>query len=435
MFEKPKRIEKIIQFGEGGFLRAFVDWIVQLTDEKTDFNAGVTVVQPIEKGMCDMLDKQNCVYTLIMRGLKNGVPTVDKKKIDCISRTVQPYKNFEEYLKLAENPDFRFVVSNTTESGIAYNEGDRPENAPDVTFPAKVTLLLKKRFDLGLKGFIFMPCELIEKNGLTLKKYILEYAKLWNFDKEFLKWVEDENIFCNTLVDRIVTGYPRDEKIDLGYEDNMLDTSEIFHLWVIEAEKNEQQILKSEFPFEKAGLNIIVTDNLDRYRTRKVRILNGAHTAMIPYALLSGIETVGECMKDEKMSKFVKECVFDEIIPTLDLPEGELVEYANNVFERFSNPYIKHMCSSIALNSISKFKVRVLPSVLEYIKRKNKMPKHLLFSFARLIEFYKTDMPNDDKEVMEFMKNSDTKTILANEKLWGEDLSFLSDEVEKYSER
>ncbi len=435
MFEKPKRIEKIIQFGEGGFLRAFVDWIVQLTDEKTDFNAGVTVVQPIEKGMCDMLDKQNCVYTLIMRGLKNGVPTVDKKKIDCISRTVQPYKNFDGYLKLAENPDFRFVVSNTTESGIAFNEGDRPENAPDVTFPAKVTLLLKKRFDLGLKGFIFMPCELIEKNGLTLKKYILEYAKLWNFDKEFLKWVEDENIFCNTLVDRIVTGYPRDEKIDLGYEDNMLDTSEIFHLWVIEAEKNEQQILKSEFPFEKAGLNIIVTDNLDRYRTRKVRILNGAHTAMIPYALLSGIETVGECMKDEKMSKFVKECVFDEIIPTLDLPEGELVEYANNVFERFSNPYIKHMCSSIALNSVSKFKVRVLPSVLEYIKRKNKMPKHLLFSFARLIEFYKTDMPNDDKEVMEFMKNSDTKTILANEKLWGEDLSFLSDEVEKYSER
>lgn len=435
MFEKPKRVEKIIQFGEGGFLRAFVDWIVQLTDEKTDFNAGVTVVQPIEKGMCDVLDKQNCVYTLIMRGLKNGVPTVDKKKIDCISRTVQPYKNFDEYLKLAENPDFRFVVSNTTESGIAFNEGDRPENAPDVTFPAKVTLLLKKRFDLGLKGFIFMPCELIEKNGLTLKKYILKYAKLWNFDKEFLKWVEDENIFCNTLVDRIVTGYPRDEKIDLGYEDNMLDTSEIFHLWVIEAEKNEQQILKSEFPFEKAELNIIVTDNLDRYRTRKVRILNGAHTAMIPYALLSGIETVGECMKDEKMSKFVKECVFDEIIPTLDLPEGELVEYANNVFERFSNPYIKHMCSSIALNSISKFKVRVLPSVLEYIKRKNKMPKHLLFSFARLIEFYKTDMPNDDKEIMEFMKNSDTKTILANEKLWGEDLSFLSDEVEKYSER
>lgn len=432
MNNKPKRTERIIQFGEGGFLRAFVDWIVQLTDEKTDFDASVVVVQPIEKGMCDMLEKQNCVYTLIMRGLKDGVPTVDKKVIDCISRTVQPYRDFDEYLKLAENSDFRFVVSNTTESGIAFNDSDRPDNAPNITFPAKVTMLLKKRFDLGLNGFIFLPCELIEKNGQTLKKYVLEYAKLWNLGTDFEKWVEGENIFCNTLVDRIVTGYPRDEKIDLGYEDNMLDTSEIFHLWVIEAKDDEQKILKNEFPFEKAELNIIVTDNLDRYRTRKVRILNGAHTSMIPYALLSKIETVGECMKDEKMSRFVKECVFDEIIPTLDLPTDELIDYANNVFERFSNPYIKHMCSSIALNSVSKFKVRVLPSILEYIKRKGEMPKRLLFSFARLIEFYKTDMPNDDKDVMKFMKESDAKTILSNEKLWGEDLSYLASEIEKY---
>lgn len=432
MNNKPKRTERIIQFGEGGFLRAFVDWIVQLTDEKTDFDASVVVVQPIEKGMCDMLEKQNCVYTLIMRGLKDGVPTVDKKVIDCISRTVQPYRDFDEYLKLAENSDFRFVVSNTTESGIAFNESDRPDNAPNITFPAKVTMLLKKRFDLGLNGFIFLPCELIEKNGQTLKKYVLEYAKLWNLGTDFEKWVGNKNIFCNTLVDRIVTGYPRDEKIDLGYEDNMLDTSEIFHLWVIEAKDDEQKILKNEFPFEKAELNIIVTDNLDRYRTRKVRILNGAHTSMIPYALLSKIETVGECMKDEKMSRFVKECVFDEIIPTLDLPTDELIDYANNVFERFSNPYIKHMCSSISLNSVSKFKVRVLPSILEYIKRKGEMPKRLLFSFARLIEFYKTDMPNDDKDVMKFMKESDAKTILSNEKLWGEDLSYLAPEIEKY---
>lgn len=432
MNNKAKRTERIIQFGEGGFLRAFVDWIVQLTDEKTDFDASVVVVQPIEKGMCDMLEKQNCVYTLIMRGLKDGVPTVDKKVIDCISRTVQPYRDFDEYLNLAQNSDFRFVVSNTTESGIAFNDSDRPDNAPNITFPAKVTMLLKKRFDLGLNGFIFLPCELIEKNSQTLKKYVLEYAKLWNLGTDFEKWVEGENIFCNTLVDRIVTGYPRDEKIDLGYEDNMLDTSEIFHLWVIEAKDDEQKILKNEFPFEKAGLNIIVTNNLDRYRTRKVRILNGAHTSMIPYALLSKIETVGECMKDEKMSRFVKECVFDEIIPTLDLPTDELIDYANNVFERFSNPYIKHMCSSIALNSVSKFKVRVLPSILEYIKRKGEMPKRLLFSFARLIEFYKTDIPNDDKDIMKFMKESDAKTILSNEKLWGEDLSYLAPEIEKY---
>ncbi len=364
-----------------------------------------------------------------MRGLKNGVPTVEKKVIDCISRTVSPYKSFEEYIKLAENPDFRFVISNTTEAGIAFEDSDRPENAPKITFPAKVTLLLKKRFDLGLKGFIFLPCELIEKNGETLKKYILGYAELWNLGADFAAWVENENIFCNTLVDRIVTGYPKGEKIDLGYEDKMLDTSELFHLWVIEADKQSLNILKNEFPFEKAGLNIILTDDLERYRTRKVRILNGAHTAMIPYALLSGIETVGECMKDEKMSAFVKKCVYEEIIPTLDLPEKELTEYADGIFERFSNPYIKHMCSSISLNSVSKFKVRVLPSILEYIKRKQVYPEHLMFSFAKLIEFYKTDMPNDDAEIMKFMKTASVEEILANAKLWGEDLSFMSSEL------
>lgn len=425
MFTKPQRVEKIIQFGEGGFLRGFIDWIIQLTDENTDFNASVVVVQPIENGMCAKLEEQNCVYTHVMRGLSNGEAKVDKKLIDVISRTVEPYKDFDAYLELAKNPEFRFVVSNTTESGIAFNEEDTPEKAPAVTFPAKATLLLKKRFDLGLGGFIFLPCELIDKNGATLKKYIIDYARLWNLGDDFISWVENENIFYNTLVDRIVTGYPRDEKIELGYEDNMLNTSELFHLWVIEG----PQSITEEFPFDKANLNIIVTDNLERYRTRKVRILNGAHTSMIPYAMLCGIETVGDCMEDEKMSTFVKKCVYDEIIPTLDLPENELIDYADNVFERFCNPFIKHLCASISLNSVSKFKVRVLPSILEYIKRKNQMPDNLLTSFAKLIEFYKTDMPNDDAEVMEFMKNSDVKTILANTKLWDCDLSFLADEI------
>ena len=301
MFSKPERCEKVIQFGEGGFLRGFVDWIIQITDEVTDFNGSVVVVQPIEKGMCKMLEAQNCVYTHVMRGIKNGEPTVEKKKIDCISRTVNPYEDFTAYLKLAENPDFRFVVSNTTESGIAFKESDKMEAAPNVSFPAKVTLLLKKRFDLKLKGFIFLPCELIDKNGYNLKNCILKYADLWNLGEDFKEFVEKENIFCNTLVDRIVTGYPRDEKIDVGYEDNMLNTSEIFHLWVIEG----PQCIVKEFPFDKTVLNIIVTDNLERYRTRKVRILNGAHTSMIPYALLTGVETVGDCMENEKMSAFV----------------------------------------------------------------------------------------------------------------------------------
>ncbi len=425
-YNKPQRIEKVIQFGEGGFLRGFVDWIIQLTNEATDFNAGVVVVQPIEKGMCKMLEEQNCVYTHIMRGMKDGVATTEKKIVDCISRTVEPYADFNSYLALAKNADFRFVVSNTTESGIAFSGEDKPENAPNVTFPAKVTVLLKKRYDLGLPGFIFLPCELIDKNGETLKKYVLEYARLWGYEEAFVKWIEEENIFCNTLVDRIVTGYPRDEKFELGYEDNMLNTSELFHLWVIQG----PQSITEEFPFDKARLNIIVTDELEKYRTRKVRILNGAHTSMIPYALLEGIETVGDCMKDEKMSAFVKKCVYEEIIPTLDLPEEELMDYANNVFERFENPFIRHLCLSISLNSVSKFKVRVLPSVLEYIKRKNEMPQTLLTSFAKLIQFYKEGSPNDDEKVMAFMKDASVAEILANTELWDEDLSFLTKEIE-----
>ena len=427
MFTKPERCEKVIQFGEGGFLRGFVDWIIQLTNENSDFNAGVVVVQPIDKGMCKKLEEQNCVYTHIMRGMKDGIPTVDKKVIDVISRTVEPYEDFGAYLKLAENADFRFIVSNTTESGIVFSAEDKAENAPAVTFPGKVTLLLKKRFDLGLPGFIFLPCELIDKNGSTLKKYVLQYADLWDMGEEFKAWIEKENIFCNTLVDRIVTGYPRDEKIDLGYEDNMLNTSELFHLWVIEGPSE----ITNEFPFDKAGLNIIVTDNLERYRTRKVRILNGAHTAMIPYAMLLGVETVGDCMKHDVLSEFVKGCVYDEIIPTLDLSKEELTEYADNVFERFENPYIKHLCASISLNSVSKFKVRVLPSILEYIKRYGKNPDRLLTSFAKLIEFYKTDMPNDDEKVMAFMKEASVEEILKNKELWDEDLSFLSDAVKE----
>ena len=424
---KTIRPERIIQFGEGGFLRGFIDWILQITNENTDFDGSVVVVQPIEQGMCDMLQKQDCVYTHVMRGMKDGVPTVDTKVVDVISRTIKPYDDYEAYLALAENPDFRFVFSNTTESGIAYVEGDKLDDKPPKSFPAKVTALLHKRFTLGLDGFIFMPCELIDKNGETLRSIILKYADDWNLGDEFKSWVENKNVFCNTLVDRIVTGYPRDEKIDLGYEDNMLNTSELFHLWVIEGPKD----ILSEIPFDKTGLNIIVTDDLEMYRTRKVRILNGAHTAMIPYAMLEGIETVKDCMEDENMFAFVNKCVFEEIIPTLDLPESELVDYANNVFERFNNPLIKHLCSSISLNSVSKFKVRVLPSLLEYINRKGEMPKNLIFSLAKLIEFYKNGTPTDDAEIISYMKEHNLKDILANADFWGEDISFLYDEVAK----
>ncbi|MBQ8626354.1 MAG: tagaturonate reductase [Agathobacter sp.] len=417
-------MEKVIQFGEGGFLRGFVDWMLQKVNETTDFDGQVVVVQPIKQGMCDMLSAQDCVYTHVCRGSEG----VEVKKIDVISRCVKPYEDWNAYMALAENPDFRFVVSNTTESGIVYSDADKITDCPPKTFPAKVTLLLKKRFELGLNGFIFLPCELINRNGDNLKKCILQYADLWNLGDDFKAWVEKENIFTNTLVDRINTGYPKGEDLGLGYEDNMANTSEFFHLWVIETDYD----LASEINFAAADLNVIITpDKLEMYRTRKVRILNGAHTSLVPYALLEGKDTVKSCIDDPVMYEHIRKCVFDEIIPTLDLPKDELVSYANSVLERFGNPYIKHYLSAIALNSVSKFKVRVLPSILEYIKRYDKMPTTLLFAFKKLIEFYKTDMTNDDADVVAFMKNHSTVEILANAELWGEDISFLAEEIEK----
>ncbi len=416
--------EKIIQFGEGGFLRGFADWMLQKVNEETDFDGKVVVVQPIEKGMCDMLSAQDCVYTHICRGVEG----VETKKIDVISRCVKPYEDFDAYMALAENPDFRFVISNTTEAGIVFDEKDKITDTPASSFPAKLTQLLKKRFDLGLGGFVFIPCELIDKNGENLKKCILSYADLWALGDGFKAWIEKDNIFCNTLVDRINTGYPRDEKIELGYEDNMINTSEYFHLWVIEGYDG----LFRELPFDKCSLNVILTDNLAMYRTRKVRILNGAHTSLVPYALLEGLDTVKSCIDDKTMNAHIRACVFDEIIPTLDLPESELVDYANNVLIRFANPYIKHYLSSIALNSVSKFKVRVLPSILEYIKRFNKYPETLMFSFAKLISFYRTDMTNDDEEIVTFMKTASVHDILARSDYWGEDLTRFEDEIQKY---
>lgn len=423
-FKKKIRPERVIQFGEGGFLRGFADWMLQKINDNGSFNGSVVVVQPIENGMCDMLSSQDCLYTHIIRGSEG----VEKSVIDVISRCVKPYDDFGAYLSLAENPDFRFVISNTTEAGIAFSSEDKITDAPPKTFPAKLTLLLKKRFELGLPGFIFLPCELIDRNGDNLKACVLKYAQLWGLGEDFVRFINEENIFTNTLVDRINTGYPKGEDIELGYEDKMVNTSEYFHLWVIESDYD----IEKELPFSSAGLNVIVTkDKLEMYRTRKVRILNGAHTSLVPYALLSGFDTVKSCIDDAGMREHIRKCVFDEIIPTLDLPREELLEYAESVLERFGNPYIKHYLSSIALNSVSKFKVRVLPSITEYIKRYGEIPKTLVFSFAMLIKFYKTDMTNDDPKIVEFMRKASVGAILANEELWGEDVSYLAEEIMK----
>ena len=418
-----RKNERFIQFGEGGFLRGFADWMIQKMNDTSDFDSSVVVVQPIKDGLCDILTGQDCKYTHLVRG-KEGY---ESSVIDVISRCIKPYDDFDSYLALASQPELRYIISNTTEAGITYNENDKATDVPPSSFPAKVTLLLKKRFELGLSGFIFLPCELIDRNGDNLKACILKYADLWGYDADFKAWVENENVFTNTLVDRINTGYPKGEEIELTFDDKMVNTSEFFHLWVIETDYD----LESELPFKKAGLNVIITPNaLERYRTRKVRILNGAHTSLVPYALLSGFDTVKSCVDDEKMYDYIRKCVFEEIIPTLDLPRDELERYANDVLVRFSNPYIKHYLSSIALNSVSKFKVRVLPSILEYKRRFGTYPKTLIFALKKLLEFYKTDMTNDDPDICAFLKTATTAEALANDKLWGQDLSCLLGEIE-----
>ena len=418
--------ETVIQFGEGGFLRGFADWMLQKLTDVGAFNGKVVVVQPIKEGLCDTLTAQDCTYTHIIRGSEG----VEISRIDVISRCVKPYEDFDAYLSLADIPSMRFIISNTTESGIVFSDTDARENAPEISFPAKLTMLLNRRFLNRLPGFILLPCELIDRNGDNLRSCVLQYADLWGLGEEFKTWIRNENVFCNTLVDRINTGYPKGEVLDLGYEDNMVNTSEFFHLWVIETDFD----LEAELPFSKAGLNVIVTrDKLEMYRTRKVHILNGAHTSLVPYALLSGLDTVKSCMDDEVMREHIRKCVFEEIIPTLDLPRDELEDYANNVLIRFSNPYIKHYLSSIALNSVSKFKVRVLPSILEYNRRFGTLPPTLTFAFARLIDFYRTDMTNDAPEIVAFMKTASIKDILARTDYWGIDLSFMYDEVAKHA--
>lgn len=423
--------ERVIQFGEGGFLRGFVDYFLYKLNEKGVWEGKVVVVQPIEKGMCDLLMKQNCEYNLYLRGIEQGKVVNERTHIDVISRCVNPYREFDSYMKLAENPDIRFIISNTTEAGIEYLGTEKLEDKPAKSYPAKLTQLLYKRFELGLPGFILIPCELIDNNADNLKACILKYAALWELPEEFTKWLEEENDFCNSLVDRIVTGYPRDEaeKLweEIGYQDNCLDTAEIFHLWVIEGHHED------ELPFNKAGYNIVWTDNVKPYKRRKVRILNGGHTSMVLGAYLYGLTTVGECLKDETVSAFLKKCIFDEIVPTLGNTETD-INFGKAVLERFSNPFIKHLLLSIALNSVSKFQVRVLPTILEYKEKYGAYPPALTFSMAALIAFYRTDKANDGEEIMKFMKDASVSEIMQRRDYWDADLTDMIPMVEGYYE-
>lgn len=436
---------KVVQFGEGNFLRAFVGYAFQELNKHADLNAGIAVVQPIERGLIRMLNDQDGLYTLFMKGIKQGKEIQDIELISNIVKGVDPYTDYDDYLSLAKEESLQFVISNTTEAGIAYVSADTPEMRPPSSFPAKLTLLLHERFKHfngdPKKGLTIIPCELINYNADTLKEIIINYIDDWNLGEDFKTWVSKNNSFHNTLVDRIVPGYPKDEiesyNGQLDYHDNLIVAAEAFFLWVIEGGDD----LRAKLPFHKTDLDVKIVADMQPYRTRKVRILNGAHTAMVPFSILYGNITVKQSVDNEFTGAFINKVVFDEIVDTVDMDRGELKEFSSEVFDRFRNPFIVHNLSSIALNSISKFKVRVLPSLLQYVNIHKKVPVNLTFAFAALIRFYKgtwngKNLPvNDSEDIMatfkELWQSDDyseiAKNVLAIETYWGEDLNKVED--------
>ncbi|MCQ2150478.1 MAG: tagaturonate reductase [Bacteroidales bacterium] len=438
---KTDYTEKVIQFGEGNFLRGFVDWIIWNTNKKTDFNASVVVVQPIEKGMVDVLNAQNGLYHLNLQGIDKGKSVDTVEEIDVISRGINPYRDFEDYLKLAEQPEMRFVISNTTEAGIAFDPECRFTDRPASSYPGKLVQLLYHRFehfkgDPG-KGFIIFPCELIFENGRHLKECIRQYIVHWNLGKEFSNWFENSCNVYSTLVDRITPGYPRDTVEELtariGKEDKLLDKAEIFHLWVIEA----PQEVSKEFPADKAGLNVMFVPSEAPYHERKVTLLNGPHTVLSPVGYLSGLNTVKECCEDEIVGKFVHKVMYDELMETLNLPKDEIKAFADDVMDRFRNPFVKHFVTSIMLNSFPKYKTRDLPGLKTYLERKGVLPQGLVFGLAAICTYYKGGkrgedeiVPNDDPKITELLsrlwETSDIDKVadgvLSADFIWDEDL-------------
>lgn len=436
--------EKVIQFGEGNFLRAFIEWIIWKTNQKTDFNASVVVVQPIDRGMVDMLNEQDGLYHLNLQGLQEGKPVDSIDLIDVISRGINPYRDFQDYLKLAEQPEMRFIISNTTEAGIAFDPSCKFTDKPASSYPGKLVQLLYHRYEYFkgdmTKGFIIFPCELIFLNGKHLIECIRQYIELWDLGEGFRNWFETAcGVYC-TLVDRIVPGYPRDNAAELceraGYDDHLLDKAEIFHLWVIEAPK----AIADEFPADKAGLNVLFVPSEAPYHERKVTLLNGPHTVLSPVGYLSGLNTVRECCEDELIGAFVKKVMYDELLPTLNLPEGELLKFAGDVLERFKNPFVKHFVTSIMLNSFPKFKTRDLPGLKTYLERKGELPKGIVLGLAGICTYYKGGKRGDDEIVVnddEAIKNlllelwasgdvaAVAKGVLGAEFIWDEDLNAI----------
>ena len=442
--------ETIIQFGEGNFLRGFVDDFIDILNRKGLYDGSIVVVKPRperkdsaeqEPSAFRKLTTQHGVYNLILRGIENGQAVSRMREIHSISRTIDPYQDVEAFLRLARQKDLKFIISNTTEAGIVFDENCKFTDRPALSFPGKLTQLLYARFESGLPGFILLPCDLIDNNADELKNCVLQYAKLWELGDDFKGWIEKENTFANTLVDRIVTGYPKEEAAaicrQIGWDDQLIDTAEPYHLWAIEGN------FESELPLKAAGLNVIWTKDIAPIKKRKVRILNGAHTSMVFPALLYGLETVGECLEDETVSAFLKHYLFTYAVPLLhayqsdtssSVEEGKTaahpddLAFAEAVLERFANPFIHHQLRSIALNSISKFSVRVLPTAIDCRQKNGYFPKAAAFSLAALIRFYKTDKPQDDPAQIAFIREHSVEEIVQSS-LWGASLEDMLEDV------
>ena len=445
--------ERIIQFGEGNFLRCFVDWIIYKMNRKTDFNSSVVVVQPIEKGMVDWLNEQDCLYHVNLQGKLDGKAVNKLTRIDCISRAINPYTQNHAFLALAEQPEIRFVISNTTEAGIAFDPSCKFNDAPASSYPGKLTQLLYRRFKAfngdKKKGLIIMPCELIFLNGHHLKECIYKYIDLWKDDfgkdyNKFKNWFTKYCYVCATLVDRIVPGFPRHEinKIQkkICYADNLVVQGEAFHLWVIEKPENMAIAqLRREFPAEKAGLNVLIAKSEKPYHERKVTLLNGPHTVLSPVAYLSGVNIVRDACHHTDISKYIHKVQYDELMQTLNLPMAELKKFASDVLERFDNPFVDHQVTSIMLNSFPKYETRDLPGVKVFLERTGKLPEGLVFGLAAIITYYKGGtredgapiQPNDDPRIMQLLKDlwatGDTRKVaegvLEADMIWHENLN------------
>ncbi|MEN8248113.1 MAG: tagaturonate reductase [Bacteroidota bacterium] len=435
---------KVVQFGEGNFLRAFVDWILDDLNNQGKLNGQVSIVQPIKEGLTDLINKQDGLYHVFTEGIVDGEQVEDIRLIKSVMNCIDPFESYQDYISLAEIDTLEFVVSNTTEAGIQFINEEMPEGKAARSFPGKLTQFLYQRYQYFnadiKKGLTILPCELIENNAGELKKCIFQHIDAWNLGDDFKGWLLNANSFHNTLVDRIVTGFPKgrieEYQNKVGYNDNLIVTAEHYHLWVIEGTNNE----RLHQLFDDSNLNVLLVDDLQPYRTRKVRILNGAHTSMVPVGLLHGNSTVKQTVEASFTKQFVEDLLFNEVCPTLDFPEEVIKSYTEAILNRFKNPAIKHQLSSIALNSISKFRVRVLPSILEHESKYGKLPDNLVLAFAALIVFYKgKDMPvNDDRGIEAYFKglwNKNSieeivKSVLENNDLWGRsliDLPGLSD--------